>query len=279
MAVAATRPAAAIVLPSDVRLARVTAMFAAALGLLLIAAMAVAWLSRQPFFAIRGITVAGDVTHNSVATIRANAAPRLTGNFLTMDLAAVRQAFESVPWVRTAVVRRVWPNRLSVELQEHRPVALWAAEIGNEKLVNNYGEVFEANLGDVEDDALPTLAGPAGSAAHVLTMFGRIVAAFAPLDANVDGLALSSRGSWRATLDDGVKVELGRGSDDEVVARTARFVATVPEMTGRFQRPLAHADLRHTQGYAVRLKGVSTTAVAGDRPAPKTPKKQEARRP
>lgn len=279
MAVAATRPAAAIVLPSDVRLARVTAMFAAALGLLLIAAMAVAWLSRQPFFAIRGITVAGDVTHNTVATIRANAAPRLTGNFLTMDLAAVRQAFESVPWVRTAVVRRVWPNRLSVELQEHRPVALWAAEIGNEKLVNNYGEVFEANLGDVEDDALPTLAGPAGSAAHVLTMFGRIVAAFAPLDANVDGLALSSRGSWRATLDDGVKVELGRGSDDEVVARTARFVATVPEMTGRFQRPLAHADLRHTQGYAVRLKGVSTTAVAGDRPAPKTPKKQEARRP
>jgi len=279
MAVAATRPAAAIVLPSDVRLARVTAMVAAALGLLLIAAMAVAWLSRQPFFAIRGITVAGDVTHNSVATIRANAAPRLTGNFLTMDLAAVRQAFESVPWVRTAVVRRVWPNRLRVDLQEHRPVALWAAEIGNEKLVNNYGEVFEANLGDVEDDALPTLAGPAGSAAHVLTMFGRIGAAFAPLDANVEGLALSSRGSWRATLDDGVKVELGRGSDDEVVARTARFVATVPEVTGRFQRPLAYADLRHTQGYAVRLKGVSTTAVAGDRPAPKTPKKQEARRP
>lgn len=279
MAVAATRPAAAIVLPSDVRLARVTAMVAAALGLLLIAAMAVAWLSRQPFFAIRGITVAGDVTHNSVATIRANAAPRLTGNFLTMDLAAVREAFESVPWVRTAVVRRVWPNRLRVDLQEHRPVALWAAEIGNEKLVNNYGEVFEANLGDVEDDALPTLAGPAGSAAHVLTMFGRIGAAFAPLDANVEGLALSSRGSWRATLDDGVKVELGRGSDDEVVARTARFVATVPEVTGRFQRPLAYADLRHTQGYAVRLKGVSTTAVAGDRPAPKTPKKQEARRP
>ena len=61
------------------------------------------------------------------------------------------------------------------------------------------------------------------------------------------------------TLDSGAVVELGRGSDDEVIARAGRFVATLPQVTGRYQRPLAYADLRHTDGYAVRLKGVSTT--------------------
>lgn len=276
MATAATRRTPARVLPPDVRMAQVTAGAAALAGLLLVAAMVVVWLARQPFFAIRSITIAGDVTHNSVSTIRANAAPRLAGTFLTMDLAAVRRAFESVPWVRLAVVQRVWPNRLRVELQEHRPAALWGGEAGSEKLVNSYGEVFEANLGDVEDDSLPTLAGPPGSAVHVLAMFGRIGTAFVPLDASVEGLTLSSRGSWQATLDNGAKVELGRGSDDEVVARTVRFVATLPQVTGRYQRPLAYADLRHTQGYAVRLKGISTTAAAADKP---TQKKQEARRP
>jgi cell division protein FtsQ len=47
-----------------------------------------------------GITVQGDVTHNNAVTLRANVAPRLAGNFFTVDLGAARAAFESVPWVR-----------------------------------------------------------------------------------------------------------------------------------------------------------------------------------
>ncbi len=254
-------------LPPDVRLVNVTASVLAVLGGLLVAAAALLWLARQPFFAIRSINVDGDVGRNSVSTIRANAAPRLTGNFLTLDLPAVRRAFESVPWVRHAVVQRVWPNRLRVRLEEHRPVALWGGgEPGSEKLVNSFGEVFEANVGDVEDDTLPTLEGPDGSSAHVLAVLDRLGPAFAPLEARIDGLQLSSRGSWQATLDNGAVVEIGRGSDDEVMARTARFVSTVRQVTARYKRPLEYADLRHTDGYAVRLKGVSTLINAADKP-------------
>jgi cell division protein FtsQ len=235
---------------------------------LLLVAMALMWLSRQPLFAVRAIAVDGEVARNSVSTIRANAAPRLAGNFLTMDLGSVRRAFESVPWVRHAVVRRVWPNRLRVQLEEHRPVALWGSDTESEKLVNSFGEVFEANLGDVEDDDLPRLAGPEGSSAHVLAMLGRVDPVFAPLGARIATLALSSRGSWRATLDNRAVLELGRGSDDDVVARSARFVATLGKVTDRYQRPLEYADLRHQDGYAVRLKGVSTLAT----PAPEKKK-------
>ena len=256
--------------PPDMRLMNATASVLAVLGVLLVAAAAVLWLARQPLFAIRSISVDGDVGRNSVSTIRANAAPRLAGNFLTIDLPAVWRAFESVPWVRRAVVQRVWPNRLRVRLEEHRPVALWGGgEPGSEKLVNSFGEVFEANVGDVEDDTLPTLEGPEGSSAHVLAVLGRLGPAFAPLQTRVDGLQLSSRGSWQATLDNGAVVEIGRGSDDEVMARTARFVSTVRQVTARYQRPLEYADLRHTDGYAVRLKGVSTLINAADKPQKK----------
>lgn len=256
--------------PPDVRLVNATASVLAALGMLLVAAAALLWLARQPFFAIRSISIDGDVGRNSVSTIRANAAPRLAGNFLTIDLPAVRRAFESVPWVRRAVVQRVWPNRLRVRLEEHRPVALWGGgEPGSEKLVNSFGEVFEANVGDVEDDTLPTLEGPDGSSAHVLAVLGRLGPAFAPLEARIDGLQLSSRGSWQATLDNGAVVEIGRGSDDEVMARTARFVSTVRQVTARYQRPLEYADLRHSDGYAVRLKGISTLINAADKSSQK----------
>ena len=57
-------------------------------------------------------------------------------------------------------------------------------------------------------------------------------------------------------------LELGRGTDDEVVARAERFVRTVSQVTGQYQRPLEYADLRHNDGYAVRLKGVTTQLPA-----------------
>jgi cell division protein FtsQ len=257
-------------MPGDVRLMNVTAVLLALVAGLLLTGAALLWLARQPLFAIRVITIDGDVGRNSVSTIRANAAPRLAGNFLTLDLASVRRAFESVPWVRHAVVQRVWPNRLRVRLEEHRPVALWGGgEPGSEKLVNSFGEVFEANVGDVEDETLPTLEGPDGSAARVLAMHDKLSRPFALLQARVEELQLSGRGSWQATLDSGAVVEIGRGSDEEAVARTARFVSTVRQVTSRYQRPLEYADLRHTDGYAVRLKGVSTQINAGDKPQKK----------
>ncbi|MDQ6627746.1 MAG: cell division protein FtsQ/DivIB [Pseudomonadota bacterium] len=247
-----------------------TASAFAGLAVLLLLATALIWLTRQPYFAIRAISIDGDVGRNSVSTIRANATPRLAGNFMTADLGTVRRAFESVPWVRHALVQRVWPNRLRVRLEEHRPVALWSGgDSTADKLVNSYGEVFEANLGDVEDDDLPTLDGPAGSSARMLSMLDRLGPAFAPLQTRVGALSLSNRGSWEATLDAGAVVQMGRGSDEEIVARTARFVATVRQVTSRYQRPLEYADLRHPDGYAVRLKGISTTLPIADKPAPK----------
>jgi cell division protein FtsQ len=262
-------PADAIALPGDIALMNVTAAVFAVLGAVLVVATLLLAVVRQPVFALRAIRIEGDVSRNSLSTIRANATPRLAGNFFTLDLAAGRRAFESVPWVRRAVVNRVWPNRLLVRLEEHKPVALWNGEgdRGAERLVNSFGEVFEANVGDVEDDGLPSLQGPDGTSAHVLALHGRLTPVFAALDARIDTLELSARGSWRAELDSGAEIQLGRGSDDEVVERAQRFVGTLSQVTARYQRPLESADLRHRDGYAVRLKGVTTTLAApADKP-------------
>jgi len=251
--------AAAPAVPFDIGLMNVTAAVFGTIGAIALAAALVFWLARQPAFALKSIRIVGDVTRNSGATIRANATPHLAGNFFTLDLTAGRRAFESVPWVRQAVIDRVWPNRLQVRLEEHRPVALWSSEGGAERLVNSFGEVFEANIGDVEDDGLPTLEGPEGSAAHMLTLFGRLAPIFARLEARIDTLTMSARGSWSAELDSGAEVQLGRGSDDEVAERAERFAGTLAQVLARYQRPLEYADLRHRDGYAVRLKGISTT--------------------
>ena len=249
-------------LPADVRLMNLTAQAVFILAAFVLLAAGAAWLARQPLFVMRSIQLEGDVARNSVATIRATATPPLAGNFFTLHLDAARAAFEAVPWVRHAVVRRVWPNRLVVQLEEHRPVALWPGDEGNDRLVNSFGEVFEANLGDVDEDSLPEFRGPDEDAPAMLAMYRRLLPELQALDATPARLSLSDRGSWRVLLDNGNELELGRGSEDEVVARVQRFTHTITQVTARQQRSWARADLRHADGYALRLKGPLALAAS-----------------
>lgn len=251
----------ALPLPMDVRLMNITAtVLFAACGLVLAAALGW-WLLRHPVFAIGGIVVQGDVAHNSAATLRANVAPRLTGNFFTVDLQQARAAFEAVPWVRQAVVKRQFPNKLRVQLQEHQPEAFWGGD-SESRLVNSFGEVFEANPGDVEQDGMPRLAGPEGTAAQVLAVYRGLKPMLERLDLAIEQVVLTGRGGWTVGLDGGATVELGRGTTEEVLARSQRFAQTLTQVTSKYgRRPeaLVTADLRHTDGYAVKLRGVATT--------------------
>ncbi len=249
-------------LPVDVRLMNAIAGVVFALALATLVAAGLAWAARRPQFQFGDVRLEGDLQRNSVTTVRANAMPHLAGNFFTMDLARTRAAFEQVPWVRRAVVRRVWPNRLVVALEEHQPVALWEGDESSDKMVNSHGEVFEANVGDVEDDSLPQFAGPDGTSAQVLDMYRRLQPLFSGMDAEMTALRLSGRGSWKVDLDDGAAIELGRGTQDEVVERTTRFIRTLPQVLEKFHAPLETADLRHAEGYAVKLKGLSVNADA-----------------
>ncbi len=247
--------------PFDVKLMNVTAsVLFAALGVMVMGA-AVWWVLRNPLFSIAGITVQGEVTHNNAVTLRANVAPRLAGTFFTVDLDATRSAFEAVPWVRKAVVRREFPNRLKVVLQEHAPVAYWGND-SESSMLNSFGEVFEANVGDVEADNLPRLNGPAEQAPHVLSMYRTLLPLLEPLDAQPEMFEMSARGSWRVQLDSGAVIELGSGTPAEVSARLQRFIYTLTQVASRYNRrpdALESADLRHSDGYALRLRGVTTT--------------------
>ena len=250
--------------PVDVKLMNLTVAVLVLVFVVLCAVASVRAISRARQFDIQGITVAGDTRHNNSLTLRANVAPRIAGTFFTVDLSRVRAAFEGAPWVRRAVVHREFPNRLRVTLQEHQPVALWGAEggQGDARLVNSFGEVFEANLGEVDQDSLPMLSGPEGTGPEVLAMYRAMAPLFDAMEMPVEQMALSGRGSWSLRLEAGAEIELGRGTPEEVTPKVERFLKTLTQVVSRYGRApnaIESADLRHENGYAIRLRGVSTT--------------------
>jgi len=85
---------------------------------------------------------------------------------------------------------------------------------------------------------------------------------------SLDSLALTDRGSWRAKLAQGAVIELGRGSVEDVMARMQRVSQTLAQVTQRLGRKVSameSVDLRHDNGYALRLRGVFTHDVTAKR--------------
>jgi cell division protein FtsQ len=255
-------------LPLDVRLMTVVTRGLVVVFVLLCLGTVGAWIARHPAWTVRAITVQGDVSHQNAVGLRAQLASplrKLEGSFLTTDLQRVRQMFEEVPWVRQARVQRVFPNRLRVTLEEHQAAAWWG-QSGSGQLVNRQGEVFEASPDD--GDGLPELAGPVDQAPQILALFQRLSVELERLELGLVRLELNERGSWRAELDSGARLELGRGAPEELIERTRRFTGTLGQLTQRYPGALQSVDLRYPNGYALRVQGVTTVTEDAKNPTP-----------
>lgn len=211
------------------------------------------WVSQRPLFTLAQVHVQPGEGHDlrrvAAAPLRAVITRRVHGNFFTVDLDAVRAVFESVPWVRHAAVRRVWPDGLEVSLEEHRPFAFW----GDGRIVNTFGELFVANLAEAEDEgALPHFSGPEGSAVQVARRYVELVGALATLGVRPRSLALSARYAWTMQLDDGTTLVLGRDQDVPIERRVARWVETWPTVVAALGRRAESVDLRYPNGFAIR---------------------------
>jgi cell division protein FtsQ len=206
----------------------------------------------SPLLPLRHLTLQGELAH--VARDQAEGAARrgAVGTFFSVDLDAVRRAFEALPWVRKVEVRRLWPDRIQVAIEEHVALARWGADTRMKRLVNTYGEVFEGELSDAV--RLPQFGGPPGSAAEMTRRFGAFRQTLAPLGLEPRQVLLSPRYAWQLRLSNGLTLELGRDQLKEpVLERLSRFVAFYAQTLGSFERRLDYVDLRYPNGFALRV--------------------------
>ena len=221
---------------------------------------AAAWFINQPMFIIRDVQVTGSIKHPlqhvSAPLIKNAVIKELASQryFFAIPLESVRAAFEQLPWVRLASVRRVWPNKLEIEVEEHVASAVW----GDGRLVNMQGELFSANLAEAEDEGpLPAFAGPNEASAQVLRRYAELVVWLSPLNVKPESLSLSTRHAWTVRLDDGTTLLLGREQGVAMEDRITRWVTSVPRLQALLASKPELYDLRYPNGFAVRAVALS----------------------
>ena len=162
------------------------------------------------------------------------------GNLLTADIDRLRKSLEKLPWVRNVSVRREFPDRLVVSLEEHQVLARW----NDSMLINGFGEVFDAKA----EQKLPRFHGPEGSASEVATNYERFSRELAAVGVVIDRINVSERHAWQLNLSNGVVVELGR---EDIQSRLARFVEVYPYSLAPQAGKFKYVDLRYRNGFAV----------------------------
>jgi cell division protein FtsQ len=224
-------------------------------GIVLLAAL-VPWGTGQVLSAmdrqIMAIDISGELVGESRVALERSAGRWVGRSFFATDLSEVKDQLEKRPWVESAAVKRVWPDRLAIEVREKKPLAYWS----DGRLVSRSGEVFSPPNPEVAGK-LPLLSGPDERVMDVIRMARSMSETLTEHRLGFAGLSLEQRGAWTLTLSNGIEVELGR---DQVTQRFDRFVTVYQERLASRANEVKGVDARYSNGVAVKWKPGATAS-------------------
>jgi cell division protein FtsQ len=206
---------------------------------------------------VRAVQVAGSFQRVQPQDVEKVVRDRLTGGFVTANLAELQDAIEHLPWVDHARVQRRWPDGLRVEVTEQVAAARWGAT----GLLNTRGELFVREARHIPPE-LPALDGPDGSEQQVADLYFQVYPKLLETGLRVTSLRLDARGAWEMDLSSGATVRFGRRQLQERVERFLKVGA--PVVAGR-PSDIAYVDMRYSNGFSVgwRTAGQGQTSTGG----------------
>lgn len=244
---------------------RVFAKAFVAAAVVIVAALTVRGLIKTPGLEIKTIEVRGPVEASGLQEVTRTVENSLNGNILTADIGRVKAALETIPWVRSACVSRLWPDSLYIEIKRHRSVAIW--EDG--RLVSDAGVLFVSNDEPIERLLqLPAFSGDpqyASQAVKYLPIFNETAA---KVGARVKAVKVTFRGSWSVVLESAkffsLQIELGRAlTPDSPVNHLRQVVDNLDRAAELLHVYPERIDARYRNAFAAQLPAAYLAPKSG----------------
>lgn len=205
-------------------------------------------------FGIDDVKIAGEHEASEIAVLE-KLDP--AGSLISYDVKAAQERVASLPWVSRAVVRKFYPNTLSVELTERRPFALWQRD-GEVYVIDRTGTEIEL-LEESRFAGLPFMVGSGANATapdFLADLFTQ-----PDLAQRMRAAVLVAGRRWDLHLDDGVTVKLPEKRQRQALAQLMKL-NTEHQL---LERDVTVVDLRLPDRVTVRLpEGRSLEDVTSD---------------
>lgn len=227
--------------------------------LLLGAALCLSSFPRMVYswFEIERVEIVGEISHISASQFKRALGDTTHGTFFTVDVDAVRDAARRAPWVKDAQVRRVWPNALSIEIKQHKALALW--EDG--RLVSTEGVLFAANPDEIDNPfALPEFFGMSSQVTEVTRRYKRFTKMLevVKFGARITEVSVTERDSWAIAIEGDkippTRVELGVERDGWTIEdRLGVVIVQYPEVVKLMKGAPSSIDARYEWAFTATL--------------------------
>jgi len=204
-------------------------------------AMGSEFLKDPRLFPVSNVDVLGTLDYTDRGSLSDAVKDDVGIGLLALDIDKVRDELESLPWVAAAHVRREWPARLTLAIEEHEPAARW----NNEGLVSKRHEMFlppqlhpdsAQHMEWQEHFAnLPRLSGAEGRHDAVLDDYRHYQLRLSQIGLSIVSLTEDDRRSQTLELSNSVIVKLGYENQRE---RLNNFIAVHDRLIGEDQAGL-----------------------------------------
>lgn len=202
------------------------------------------WCLEPAHFPISSVRFIGERKYLSQDELKEVISSEIKKGFFRLKVSTLQQQLLSLTWIARVDVRKVWPNQLVINFEEHQPAALWRGEA----VLSVMGVLFYPDIAKVKRLNLPVLQGPEGKSDLVWRQFLVMEETLAPLQLNITQLTLAPRGAWHLRLSNGITVVLGT---NDVMMRLHRFARAYEKQLHVRQKEMTYVDLRYTSGMAV----------------------------
>jgi cell division protein FtsQ len=166
-------------------------------------------------------------------------------SIVTLDVIGARQRIESLPWVKEATLRKIYPDKLLIEIKERTPAAIWQHD-GSFSLVEQGGRIISNHV-SARHAGLPLVVGKGADARA--DEFIALIAEFPSLQPKVKAGVLVSGRRWNVVLDNGVEIMLPQTDPDIALIQAV----ALDDGHGVFSREIAAIDMRLPSRLVFRL--------------------------
>lgn len=216
------------------------------------------WVQDASRFPVANVDVLGTMDYADRHELEQVIIQQTKKGFYGMNIDELRQRLEQRPWLSRVRISRVWPSRISIEVEEHEPAARW----NDDHLIGKQLVLFKPHQLDRQSPEfdrwsdvfreLPQVLGAQGRHKVLLDAYRSYDEQLALFDLRLSLLDEDDRLSQTLILSNGVTVRLGLEQHELRMQRFLDVYESIAEKTaiGAEEQSLSF-DMRYSNGFAL----------------------------
>ena len=204
---------------------------------------------RTIYFPIKEISIESKIINTSKDDVFEKSKNYLNSkSFFNFKINILKKEIEKVSWVKSADIRRVYPGKIKIYIEEHVPIAIW----NNKSYMNDTGDIFF--IRDIEKK-LPVINSNKNRNKIMFVYFSLLLKYISDynFDIKIKKIEENDIRSLSAYLSSGIIVKFG---SKDIKDKIHTFIKLYKTLNSSDLEKIGYIDMRYANGFSIGWKGV-----------------------